>query len=546
MRGVRDMPNWTIGLIAVAVTVFGFYLAFAKSLPFTGDGYQLRAVFDDAQNIRANSPVRIAGVDVGEVTGVEHLVDANGNGQDAAVVTMRIDEDARPIREDATLALRPRLFLEGNLFVDMQPGSPGAEELGSGSVIPLEQTQVSVQFDEVLTSLQKPVRDDLQLFLKEFGGALDRHGGAEGFREVLRSSPPAYRYTAEVNEALLGTEPGDLAGVVRNFGDLAGALSRDRAALQDLVTNLRIFSGSFAAEREALEQGIAELPRVLEVGRPALAKLNSGLPALRAFSREILPGVRTAERTLDETTPFIGQLRRLVSKPELRGLVKDLRPTIPDLARLAKTTVPFFEQTRALSSCFNGVVIPWSNTDVPSDAHPDAGPVYKNTGYSLTGVSGESRSGDANGQYFRVLGGGGTNTFRIDDVAGLGDTVGVTPFNIEGAQPAKQSSAKTPFRPDVPCETQEPPDLRSNVADPPEQSSTGQAAGWVPPEIEPYTERYTQLFEQMMRADLLEQNGRLRQANELRRKLRDDLARFSTELLPDYRRTIAELTGGGG
>jgi hypothetical protein len=487
---------------------------------------------------------------VGKVSEVEHLVDGDGNGEDAAVVTMKIDEDARPIREDATLALRPRLFLEGNLFVDMQPGSPGAEELRSGSVIPLEQTQASVQFDQVLTSLQKPVRDDLQLFLEEFGSALDRHGGAEGLRQVFRSSPPAYRYTAEVNEALLGTQPGDLAGVVRNFGDLAGALSRDRAALQDLVTNLRIFSGSFAAEREALEQGIAELPRALAVGRPALTKLNQSFPALRAFSRELLPGVRSANGTLDETTPFIGQLRRLVSKPELRGLVKDLRPAIPDLARLAKTTVPFFEQARALSSCFNGVVIPWSNTEVPSDAHPDAGPVYKETGYSLTGVSGESRSGDANGQYFRVLGGGGTNTISIPDVEGLGDTFGVTPFSIVGAQPAKQSSAKTPFRPDVPCETQDPPDLRSDVGDPPTQASTGRAAGWTPPELEPYTQRYAQLFEQLMRANALEQAGRQRQANELLDKLRDDLFRFSNQLLPDYRRAVAELTGfnlyGGG
>ena len=70
------------------------------------------------------------------------------------------------------MQLRPRLFLEGNLFVDLHPGSPGAPELSSGSLVPENQTSISVQFDQVLTSLQAPVREDLQIFLKEFGGAL--------------------------------------------------------------------------------------------------------------------------------------------------------------------------------------------------------------------------------------------------------------------------------------------------------------------------------------------------------------------------------------
>ena len=57
------------------------------------------------------------------------------------------------------------------------------------------------------------------------------------------------------------------------------------------------------------------------------------------------------------------------------------------------------------------MVIPWSNTRVPNnDSDPAAAKVYQETAYGLTGVAGESRSGDANGQEFRVLGGGGTNT----------------------------------------------------------------------------------------------------------------------------------------
>ena len=99
-------------------------------------------------------------------------------------------------------------------------------------------------------------------------------------------------------------------------------------------------------------------------------------------------------------------------------------------------------------------------------------PIYKETAYGLVGLAGESRSGDANGQYIRVSAGGGINTVVFP--AGGGPAVGSSErsaslrYQLLGYEPAIQSSPKTPFRPDIPCETQDPPNLSSGgVADPP-------------------------------------------------------------------------------
>jgi phospholipid/cholesterol/gamma-HCH transport system substrate-binding protein len=498
----KRLSSAQIGLIAIVLTFIGFYLAFTKTIPFVGHGYQLKAIVQDAQNIRAKSPVRISGVDVGQVSDVQHLTDANGNGEDAAVVTMDLKDTALPIRQDATLQLRPRLFLEGNLFVDLHPGSPSAPELHSGSVVPENQTANSVQFDQVLTSLQAPVRQDLQIFLKEFGGALDKYGGAKGFQESFRTSPAAYEYTAQVNQALLGTEPGDLAGFVSNLDVVARELDQNSAHLQGLITNLNTVSGDFAAHQASLRDAIVELPRLLAVGRPALFHLNQDFPALRAFSREALPGVRSANQALDYANPWIGQLRQLVSQPELRGLINDLQPTVPDLAALSNDSLPFLEQSRALASCFNNVVIPWSNTPIPNtDSDPPAAKVYQETAYGFSGVAGESRSGDANGQEFRVLGGGGQNTIAPFSTPDLpGPLTGVVPFAFQGSQPAKQSSAKTPFRTDVPCETQDPPDLHSDVGSAPgttPHSASSASTRYYPPEEQQLRVRYAQILTQL-------------------------------------------------
>ena len=135
------------------------------------------------------------------------------------------------------------------------------------------------------------------------------------------------------------------------------------------------------------------------------------------------------------------------------------------------------EQTRALSSCFNNVIIPWSQDEVDGGAalqrdHGPNGNVFEETAYGLAGISGESRSGDANGQYIRVIGGGGSNTVQLTDRSTGENLAGVTPFPIDGSMPPVDSSAKPPFKPEVPCENQDPPDLRAVPGPAPDQTST--------------------------------------------------------------------------
>ena len=67
---------------------------------------------------------------------------------------MEINDDGLPIHEDATAKIRPRIFLEGNFFVDLQPGTPRARRSPDGDTIKVTQTATPVQLDQVLTALQ--------------------------------------------------------------------------------------------------------------------------------------------------------------------------------------------------------------------------------------------------------------------------------------------------------------------------------------------------------------------------------------------------------
>jgi phospholipid/cholesterol/gamma-HCH transport system substrate-binding protein len=589
----KRLPNHVIGLIMVVIIAVGSFLAYSKKLPWT-HGYEIKAVFTTAENIRVKSPVRIAGVNVGVVTDVHHCtVDdpecqgatagsgqqaavggptsdqaAQGGpaGQQAAIVTMQINDEGRPIHEDATFKLRPRLFLEGNLFVDLHPGTPESPEASDDHVFPVSQSSVAVQLDQVLSTLQTNVRRNLQIFLKEFGDSLIKYHGAEGFRELYRTSPGAYKNTALVNQAFLGTQPHDLSGLVKNLDSTVRALDADESGLQNLVTNLRTVTGSFAAHDQALESAIRELPQVLAAGKPALLHLNQSFPPLRAFAREVLPGVRSTPETLDAATPFLHQVRGLVSKPELRGLTHDLRPTIPRLTKLSARTIPFLHQSRALSSCFNEVINPWSNDTVkPPPGYPAAlapsGNVYQETGYGLEGVSGESRSGDANGQYIRVEAGGGANTLVVppgfaDKVFQSNPASQTVPFfgfaehgilnSTPSLSPGAEDSLKTPFRPDAPCERQAPPDLGSTLGGAPPQAtlSSTNRSDWPAPlqTLFSHSEAYGKLY---VKAQQLLGEGKTEQGDALMRKATLRWGRFEKGALPQLQSELGALGGAG-
>jgi ABC-type transporter Mla subunit MlaD len=157
--------NVTVAIIFILILTVGPYLAFTKHIPFTSYGYELKATFTNSANISLKSPVRIAGVEVGKVIKTER-------DGDATTVTFTVDGSGRPIHKDAFATVKPRIFLEGNFFIDLDPGSPGSPELGSDGTIPISHTSTAVQIDEVLTALQSPVRADLGRLLESYGNAL--------------------------------------------------------------------------------------------------------------------------------------------------------------------------------------------------------------------------------------------------------------------------------------------------------------------------------------------------------------------------------------
>jgi phospholipid/cholesterol/gamma-HCH transport system substrate-binding protein len=470
-RGRGRFSPLQVGLLALVLILIVTFLAFTKDIPFT-KSYELNARFENAPPIHKGQAVRIAGVDVGRVSGVKPV----GGDSPAITVTMKLDDDALPIHSDARIKVRPRIFFEGNLFFDIHPGTPVAPEVDSGSTIPASQTSAPVQIDQVLGTLQSDTRKDLQKLLIGYGGALnaqpqpgedsDQDKATRGetagkaLNDSLQYSANALRGGAVVNQALLGAEAHDLSKLVAGQQRIFAALSTNEGALKDLITNFNITMRALATEGTNLRQTIRLLPRVLEAANPTLDSLNAAFPPTRAWALEMIPGVRETPATLNAGFPWIEQARALLRPSELQGLVDELQPAVSDFAEFTDGQVNFLPVLDQFNRCQLQVILPTGDVRIDDGALSTGLRNYQEFFQTMVGLSGESGNFDGNGSYTRFQSAGGGYKVQTPPVGnfreGLFGSSAAPPL---GTRPAR--GAKPPYRPNEPCYRQPPPDLNA-------------------------------------------------------------------------------------
>jgi phospholipid/cholesterol/gamma-HCH transport system substrate-binding protein len=466
LRGPSRITPIGAGLMAVTAAFVAVWLAFGGPHPFDRK-FELRAVVESGSELHSRTPVRIAGVDVGKVKKVER-----GPGS-LATVTMELEQRALPIHEDATLKIRPRIFLEGNFFVELSPGTPTSPEMEDGGTIGLGRTAQPVQLDQILTSLRKSNRRDLADTVRNLGQALDG-GGAEALNASLPFWAPAFAQGSQAMEALRGQEEHDLSGAIAESQTVATALADRDGDLADAVTGLARTTGALASRREQLARSIPEFDALQREARPAFDALNGLFPTARQFVADVRPGVRELPATLRLANPLLAQLQGLLAPGELPRLVRVGDPAVRALSRLQPHLRKLLARVTPAVDCVREKVLPVlldSVDDPPLTTGRPRLPIYRELLNGLVGQASGSQNFDGNGPNLRYHSGFGDETFGTGFVPSAGEAVvGVTSEPLLGSRP-RFTGRIPPFRTDVPCRTQKRVDLAAE---------TGPAFGGLP------------------------------------------------------------------
>ena len=137
-----------------------------------------------------------------------------------------------------------------------------------------------MQLDQLLTALQTNDRESLQDLLIGLGDGLMRkpsaaddadqdpdvqgETAAKSLNDSITDAPKSLKSSAEVNKALLGTEPHDLSKLIAGLDKVTTALATNEEQLKDFITNFNRFFAVFAREQASLTESIGLLGPTLE------------------------------------------------------------------------------------------------------------------------------------------------------------------------------------------------------------------------------------------------------------------------------------------
>jgi ABC-type transporter Mla subunit MlaD len=324
---------------AVSGLAIGIAAALALGTGAGGDGYLVRAVFDNASFVIAGEDVKVAGVKAGSVQSVELTAD------NKAAVVLAIDDPAfKPFRADAHCEIRLQSLI-GEQYVECTPsrprpdGAPMPPELAAlagGSakgqhLVAVAQTSSPVGVDLLNNIMRLPEQQRFRLILGELGAGLA--GNGDELRAALRRADPALQETTRV----LGV----LAAQNRTLGRLVDESDRDLAQL----AAQRKHVGGFIAHAGAT--GVATAQRG--------AALEANLRKLPAFLTELTPAADRFSALADQMTPALDNLH--AQAPAINAAVKKLgsfsqsaTPALTSLGTLADQGRQTFPQIKPLAS----------------------------------------------------------------------------------------------------------------------------------------------------------------------------------------------------
>lgn len=330
--------TWTelrVGLVAVvSLTILAFTVLYIGSTGGTAFGrrYRLKALMADVNGLKPGAPVRVGGVDVGSVTGVDFST-AGGGG--LVEVAMRVDDRVKGQVTTESQATLGALGLLGEKAVDISVSTRGTP-LEDGAYVP---AAAEDPFKGLLADASHSTAS-----LKRILSRMDSGEGTLG--RALRDEE-LYNRMADVSRRLqtvmnkLESNDGPL-GRLMNDKEMSQRMSASMRSLESAATRLESGTGTLgalskdealAADLKALVSRMGVIAEGLQEGKGTAGrmltddglyvKLDRMTTRLDEVLAELQDGKGTASRLL----------RDAELHDDLAAAVKDLRALLSDMRR---------------------------------------------------------------------------------------------------------------------------------------------------------------------------------------------------------------------
>lgn len=322
------------------------------------------AEFRDVSPILVGNDVKLYGVAVGKVRDIQ-LVD------NTARLVMEVEPSAFPLHMDAKAAVKP-VSLLGERFVDLNTGSADAPLLPEGAPIPITQTSLQTDLDQVLNVFDDPASKGLAATVATIGEGLKENG--TDVDAALKALAPAMQKTDKFVQ-VLQDQNAVLNRLVESVEPVARSLAADNGkAIDRLIDSTTSLTTTTANNQVQFQDTLRELPGTFSAARstlgnladtaePTIDSLRSLRPVtndLKEISDEILNFTDAADPALDSVSPVLDKGAELLRM--IQPVAKNLRQSGPDLVDTAKGASPIFKQANTHVDSVLGFVRNWALT----------------------------------------------------------------------------------------------------------------------------------------------------------------------------------------
>lgn len=278
-----------VGLLLIALVMV---LAFrAADLPFIGGGTDYSAAFTEAGGLRDGDDVRIAGVKVGEVKGV----DLEGSH---VRVDFRVTGDVS-FGPQTAASVRIKTLL-GEKYVSLEPRGTG--QLKAGSQIPLSRTVSSYDvisaFSDLTTTTERIDTDQLARSLDVL---------ATEFKDTPANVRSALDGLSRLS-ATIGSRDDKLRELLRAANSVTGTVAQQNAVVDKLIDDADLLLAELDKRRDAIHtlftNTSALAQQVTGLVRDNRAQLQPALQELKKVLAVLQKHEQDLQRTIDAMAPF--------------------------------------------------------------------------------------------------------------------------------------------------------------------------------------------------------------------------------------------------
>ncbi len=288
-----------VGAMTVLVIMVAVFLAYNANngLPFVPTK-QLRVNIASGADLVVGNEVREGGFRVGLVSSMKPI--QLKTGQIGAQLTLQLNQGEGNVPVDSSVSIRPRSVL-GLKFVDLHKGV-SRRVFADGATMPITQTSVPVQFEDVFQTFDAKTRSSIDKNLVGFGDTLAGRGSA--LNDTFASLPKLLGYLRPV-AAYLADPNTQLTRLFKSLEGFMGTLAPVAGTNARLFTDLATTFEGFSRDPNALQQTIARSPSTEQVSTQSLKVQQPFLTDLAVLGTNLAPATHELAVSLPTVNPAI-------------------------------------------------------------------------------------------------------------------------------------------------------------------------------------------------------------------------------------------------